>query len=233
MTARIVGGKITTSGQEHLMLTSPDMLPRQPDALVVALVRHGRTAWNAQGRFLGRTDLPLDELGVAQAQALAERWAGSFDAVYSSPLARAHQTASALAERIRPEPRWMELHQGALEGMVAEEAMRAFPEFFAEWTIDPASARVPGGELLSECRDRSVRALEERMSQHSAGERVAVVSHQLVIAGLQCWILGEPLSRWRAHRIGNTAVVGIARGRSGEWSLVRPELPGGPGPTSV
>jgi broad specificity phosphatase PhoE len=127
----------------------------------------------------------------------------------------------------------MELHQGVLEGMVAEDAMQAYPEFFAEWAADPSSARVPGGELLSECRDRAVRALEERMAEHAAGDRIAVVSHQLVIAGLQCWILGEPLSRWRAHRVGNTAVVGIARGPSGVWSLVRPEMPGGPRPTSV
>ncbi len=190
-------------------------LPRRSDALVVALVRHGRTAWNAEGRFLGHTDVPLDAQGSRQAEALAASWRGEFDAVYSSPLARALGTARALAPEVTLDERLMELDQGRLEGLRAEEAMSAFPEFFEAWAKAPETAQVPGGETLSGCRDRAVAALTAIADAHDVGQRVAVVSHQLVIASLRCWVAGKPLAAWRSYRVGNTEMVGLARDPSG------------------
>ena len=107
------------------------------------LVRHGQTEWNASGRFLGQTDVPLDETGRAQAVQLARGLVGRVDAVYTSPAARARETARAIV----PDPVQIdglrELNQGALEGLRFDQALPRFPDFFAAWAEDPACASVP------------------------------------------------------------------------------------------
>lgn len=188
-------------------------------AVVVALVRHGRTRWNHERRFLGLTDLPLDLHGEHEARALARAVGRPFARVYSSPLARALQTARAL----HPEPSLVdelrELSHGELEGLRATEAMKRYPDFFARWAEDPCHTTVPGGESLGACRDRALAALTRLVSQHRPGEVLAVVSHQLVIAGLTCTFAGEDLRCWRDHGIGN-ARMSIASWLDGGWELV-------------
>ena len=195
-------------------------LSRDPTALVVALVRHGRTAWNAERRFLGCSDIPLDEEGHRQARALAVGVpAGSFDRVYSSPLLRAMETARYLhpTEPVSV-PAVRELAQGELEGMKGPEAIARFPHFFAAWALDPTHAQVPGGEGLGACRDRAIDALSAIADQHALGERVAVVSHQMVIASLTCVVAGESLRRWRDHRVENTAMT-VLEWAAGTWRI--------------
>lgn len=66
----------------------------------IILVRHGQTKWNSEGRVQGRTDIPLNARGMAQAEAVGEWLSGrKIDAVYASPLMRAHDTAKAIADR--------------------------------------------------------------------------------------------------------------------------------------
>ena len=68
----------------------------------IILVRHGQTKWNSEGRVQGRTDIPLNARGMAQAEAVGEWLSGrKIDAVYASPLMRAHDTAKAIADRAR------------------------------------------------------------------------------------------------------------------------------------
>jgi len=188
-------------------------------AVVVALVRHGRTAWNRERRFLGHTDLPLDDQGMAEVQALAGALGRPFARVYSSPLARAWQTATAL----HPEPVRVddlrELSHGDLEGLRATEAMRRWPDFFARWADDPCVTEVPGGESLGACRDRSLAALTRIAEAHRPGTLVAAVTHQLVIAGLTCTLAGHDLRRWTAHGIGNARMSLVAL-QDGRWELI-------------
>ncbi|MFT4622003.1 MAG: putative phosphoglycerate mutase [Myxococcota bacterium] len=198
------------------MKHSHQSLERRPDALIVALVRHGRTSWNAQGRFLGHTDIPLDDQGLSEARALGQVWYGAFDEVYTSPLARAQQTAAELADAPSSDPSWMELAQGELEGLRPEEGIERYPDFFRAWGRDPAAAVVPGGERLCDCRDRAMAALEALVARHAPGDRVAVVTHQVVIASIQCTIRGRPLADWRQFRVGNTAIVGLEH-VDGRW----------------
>jgi broad specificity phosphatase PhoE len=173
-------------------------------ALVV--IRHGQTAWNLEGRFLGRTDLPLNDAGLEQAQALAP-WRGQFVRVVSSPLRRAMQTAQVLHDSPEQIPQLAELDQGELEGRMVAEALLAYPEFFAEWTRDPAAVRVPGGGSLSELRDGAVQALEAVAADVGPGGVVAVASHQLVLASVLATLDGAPLRRWRDYSLPNVGAA--------------------------
>ncbi len=190
----------------------------QQGRLVVALVRHGQTEWNASKRFVGRTDIPLDATGHQQARTLAAGLDASFDAMYSSPLQRALQTAHALAP---PQPVVLpglaELDQGELEGLTGEEAHRRFPDFFEAWRRDPTSVACPGGEGLQDCRDRAWAELEHIRGQHANG-LVAAAAHQVVISALSCTVLDVGLGGWREHFVGNTAITALSFGPGG-WRV--------------
>ncbi len=166
------------------------------------LVRHAQTAWNVQRRFLGATDLGLDEEGVNQARALGESLTGRVGVVYASPLKRALETASHVCSGARVEEGLQEMDQGHLDGLTGAEALEKYPEFFQAWEADPTHALAPGGGSLGACRDRAVEALRRIAKRHEGADRpILVVSHQLVIASIRCWLLDEPLSNWRKHRV--------------------------------
>jgi broad specificity phosphatase PhoE len=179
--------------------------------LAVVLVRHGRTELNRQRRFVGRTDVPLDDEGHAQAARLGAVVRGQLTALYSSRLERARQTAEALAP---PAPVLLagveEVDQGQLEGLEVDEALRRWPAFFTEWDRDPERTRVPGGETLGEARDRALEAIVGLVERHDRGEAIGVVAHQLVIASLVCTLEGDPLSAWREYGLPNTGIAVLA-----------------------
>jgi probable phosphoglycerate mutase len=175
------------------------------------LVRHGQTAWNAERRVLGRTDIPLDAIGREQAAGLA-RVLPRVNAVYASPLVRAFETASALGDPIA-DPDLVEMDQGYLEGLVATELGDRFPGVHESWRADAANFRLPGGETLTEVITRGRAALDRIAARHAGGDVVAVVSHQLLLAAVLCSLRGEPLHRWRAHTQRNTAWAEV------DWSV--------------
>jgi broad specificity phosphatase PhoE len=191
----------------------------EPGGVVLCLVRHGQTSWNASGRFLGRSDLPLDEVGSGQVSALSSAVGGRFTAVYASPLRRARDTALALHAAPRVVEALAELDQGHLEGLDGPTAMARFPEFFAQWARDPATAVVPGGELLGALQRRVVHALGAIASAHRPGEVVGVVTHQLAIASTACAVAREPLARWREHRVGNAQMTVLWAGGD-RWRIL-------------
>ncbi len=185
-------------------------MPDRP--LKLYLIRHGQTEWNAARRVLGRTDIPLDDTGLAQAAALGERL-GPVDATWSSPLARARQTAAALKG---PPPTLLEglteMDQGELDGLGEVELLARHGEILLAWRGDPTGVRLPGGETMDEVQARGLAALAH-VAAHSEG-RVAVVTHQIVISAALCALAGEPLSRWRSHSHPNCAWTEI------EWGPV-------------
>lgn len=185
---------------------------RAPDRLTVVLIRHGQTEWNHTRRFLGKTDIPLDEVGKQQACQLAERMAKRLDAAYTSPLKRASQTAAAHTDQAIPMRHLAELDQGELEGLEAPQAIARFPNFFAEWANDPGAARPPGGELFSACQARMTAALAEVTERHGSGDVVGLFSHQMAISSLLCAVSDAPLREWRNFRLPNCgfSVLGIS-----------------------
>lgn len=190
------------------------------DSVELVLVRHGRTAWNAEGRFLGRSDLPLDAQGAAAAEAWAAAGAvGPVDAVYASPLRRALETAVRIGPLTGTDDGLRELDQGELEGQVAMEALATRPAWFRQWRDDPTGVVLPGGESLDACRDRCLAALARIAARHTPGQRVAVVGHQLALASALTALAGEPLSRWRAWGLEHLGARPVWVDAGGRWHV--------------
>ena len=149
------------------------------------LVRHGRTAWNREVRFRGREDLPLDEVGLKQAEAAGRRIAAtwSVSAVYTSPLRRARQTAQAIAKALGLTPQPLEglldLDYGRWQGLSPQEVEERDGDLYAAWLRSPLTVQFPGGESLAQVRERALAAVLELARRHP-GETVVLVGHQAV-----------------------------------------------------
>ncbi|RZT43116.1 histidine phosphatase family protein [Cupriavidus agavae] len=174
------------------------------------VIRHGETAWNRERRLQGQVDIPLNDTGRAQAEALAGALAGEpIDAVYSSDLGRAMETAAPLARRlglaVRPEPRLRERCYGDLQTMTYAEVAEKRPEDFANW-----QARVPdyapaGGESLRAFHERAVE-IALALSRRHPGERIALVAHGGVLDCLYREATGMTLEAPREHELLNASI---------------------------
>jgi broad specificity phosphatase PhoE len=156
-----------------------------PEPLRVVLVRHGVTAWNLEGRWQGWTDVPLSDVGRAQAERLRSRFAArTFDAVYSSDLSRASDTARLAGFTPVQDARLREIHFGAFEGgLSAENALHAE---FAAWLEAPSERRTPEGESYGDLYER---ALEWLGTLPDSGDVIAF-THGGVIQTLVTGLLG-------------------------------------------
>jgi broad specificity phosphatase PhoE len=171
----------------------------------ILLVRHGQTSWNlgaGQVRYRGQTDIPLDEVGHAQARALAVRLADEpIAAIYASPLQRAVQTAQPTAEGhglpAVPHPGLLDMNLGEWQGLTHAEAAGRYPDVHRRWLEAPQTVTLPGGESLAAVLARSKTAVTQLLARH-AGETVLLVGHQVVNKVLVCWLLGLDNSHyWR------------------------------------
>ena len=161
----------------------------------VILVRHGQTEWNRVERFRGRADVPLNETGLAQAEATGQRIAAEWrpDAVYSSPLSRAIKTASAIAKHFHLT---VQVHQGLADidygewqGLTPDEAKASWPDSHDAWTNTPHLARIPGGETLDDVRARGMTTVEELAARHAA-QTIVLVGHTVINRAVLLGVLG-------------------------------------------
>jgi alpha-ribazole phosphatase len=188
------------------------------------LARHGETKWNAENRICGRSDVPLSEAGRRQAKRLAERLKPiSFDALYSSPLKRAMETARIISERIGLEPvvddRLVELDYGQWEGKTLEEVMKSNPKTLRAWQADPGEVAPPGGESGLEAQQRVVPFLDSLAAKYPKG-RVAVVFHKSVCRLAICHTLGMSPSDYRRKLSMENAALSIIQSSEGDWKLI-------------
>jgi broad specificity phosphatase PhoE len=172
-------------------------------------VRHGETEWNAELREMGHLDSPLTPLGIQQAQALGRRLKNlGFDALYSSDLGRAVQTAEIIG-RICDKPVQLnsslrERHMGVFQGLTREEISEKYPEQMAAYERIGFLDLIPGGETAQERTDRSVRILTEIASRHPE-QTVVVVTHGGFLTGFLGFVLGIPFSNGRRYRKENAS----------------------------
>jgi broad specificity phosphatase PhoE len=177
---------------------------------VLLLVRHGRTAQNAARRLLGQLDVPLDELGRRQAQALGsvEVLRGA-SRVISSPLIRARETAACFGLPVTVDDRWTEINYGIYDGAAVDAA----PELWRQWGRD--TGFVPeGGESLRTLGARVRQACEELWPE-AADRDVIVVTHVSPIKAAVAWALGVgDETSWRMF-LDVASLTRIGQGGSG------------------
>ena len=170
----------------------------------IIIVRHGRTEFNATGRLQGRTDNPLDEVGLAQADAVATYLAPellSDTLIVCSPLLRARQTATAIAKGVGAsleiDERWIELDYGAYEGLRQSEVPA---NVWREWRSDSDFAD-PQGESLNQVQERVAQACDD-LAQRLDGRTAVVVSHVSPIKSAVAWALGVDVSvGWKTQLV--------------------------------
>jgi broad specificity phosphatase PhoE len=175
----------------------------------ILLIRHGLTDWNAEQRWQGHQDIPLNETGIDQARALARRLANwPIQALYSSDLKRAAQTADILAEavglQVIHDRAWRERDAGAFQGLTRAEIKIQYPEEFNAMTR--GDVNTPGGEDNQELHTRAVGAFDKLLARHP-GQMVAVVSHGGLLHTILLYVLGLPVGEYgRLSLRGNTGI---------------------------
>jgi probable phosphoglycerate mutase len=193
-------------------------------AAQLVVLRHGRTAWNATGRFLGQADIPLDERGLAQAEQAAGVLAElAPSAIYSSDLARARQTAAPLARRcglpVVTDQRLREIHVGSWEGLTIEEALQVMgPHDARRWLAGEDVRRSSTGETVAEVGERAGAALDEIGLAAPSGTTVVAVMHGLAARAGVCALLGLPMASWkRLSGLHNCGWIIVERHRTGDY----------------
>jgi len=190
----------------------------------LCIVRHGETDWNVERRIQGHTDIPLNATGRAQALAMAFNAAHHrFQAVYSSDLSRAMETARALAERedhtVRPEPRFRERHYGLFQGMTAVEAQARYPEAHARYIARDPDYDFETGEDMHAFAARIFDGFRW-IARHHEDQTVLVACHSGVLDILYRRATGRPFSTPRDFAIPNAALNWFTLDDRG-WHLER------------
>jgi broad specificity phosphatase PhoE len=176
----------------------------------ILLARHGQSDWNQERRWQGHADRPLTDKGRAQAHALADRLADTeLEAVYSSDLRRARDTAEIVARTKGLELRALEdlreVDVGSWSGLTRSEAEARFPEAFALWTA--GGEGWDDGETYEQLSERVVRAIHSIAAAHPDG-RVLVVAHGGSIRAVHAAALGVDVHTYRRiQRVEPNATV--------------------------
>lgn len=158
------------------------------------IVRHGQTAWNKEKVFRGRVDVPLNEHGFKEADAVGEALKDeNISFVYASPLSRAVKTAEPTAKSrgidVVNMDGIIDMNFGKWEGRPLEDVEKEDAGLFRVWVERPHELAVPGGETLSEVQDRAMKAVREIAERHP-GETGMLVSHRVVCKLLVLGLMG-------------------------------------------
>jgi len=194
--------------------------------ITICLLRHGETAYNADGnKYCGRTDIPLTEKGMAQAnrmKALLKDY--SFDQVFSSPLIRARTTAEIAAgnkDLVQTDDRLIEVDFGQWEGKSSEEFRREDPDSWNNWLSDPAAFRAGNtGENASQVLERLNGFYQELMDKYD-GQTILVVGHNGVNRLFMASQLEMPLRNYRKIVQENSALTLITLDKHNGFNLLK------------
>jgi phosphoserine phosphatase len=177
----------------------------------IILVRHGESEWNRLGIYQGQEDAPLSDLGLRQAEALANRLQHeTIHAIYTSPLQRARRTAEAIARHHLNVPfvedeAIMEIHHGLWQGLPATEVRERYPELLEEWRRYPTRIQMPGGESFSNILKR-VLNFRERVCAGHDDDTILFSTHDVVIKILIADVLGMPMDRINNIWVTNASI---------------------------
>ena len=193
----------------------------------LVVVRHGRTEWNATGRFQGQADVPLDELGRAQAAAMAKAVAVHEPSViWSSDLSRARGTAQAVADLVEVpvqiDPAFREIFTGDWEGLTGDQVRERWPTDWERWHAGEDLVRSGGAETRAQAGVRFGTALAPVAEAVPHGGCAVVVGHGTAIrTGIAHFVGFAEGSEWLFGSIRNCHWVTLtARGAAAETATV-------------
>ena len=181
------------------------------------LIRHGETLSNKEKRIQGISDVELSTVGIEQAHLLALSLKDNpIEAIHTSPLKRAMQTAEIINEFHRKELHTdkdlMEMDYGDFEGVSFKKIMDGEKDFIDKWMTDPASVKMPNGESLTQLQERAWRALKRIINKE---ENALVVTHNFTIATIICHIKNISLNEFVSACVGNASKTIISVQKDG------------------
>jgi phosphoserine phosphatase len=189
---------------------------------VAILMRHGETAWNRQGRVMGRNPVDLSEHGRVQVEAAA-RFSHLLkpELIVTSPLVRARQSAEIMSAglggvEIVDEARIAEVLYGRWEGMTYHQLVE--DEYYVKYRKSPLEHPTPGGETIAEVQARGVEGVLHSIEQHPDA-RILFVSHGDIIRTVLCHFMQLELRHFHRLRIDNATLSAIQI--SGEFAEVK------------
>ena len=188
----------------------------------VLLIRHGETVWNALGRQQGQLDTDLNEVGIVQAERLAQALAGrNVHALVSSDLGRASQTARIIARALDLEitfdARLRERHLGVLQGLTIAAFRQEHPETYRRFRSGDLAWAMPGGESLRQLDERVIDCLGDLAARHE-GQILALVTHGGVLDRLFRHVCGLGSEVPRAFSLLNASINEFST-TGGHWKL--------------
>jgi len=182
------------------------------------LARHGETAWNVERIYRGRSEVNLDEAGIKQAELLGKYLSSwKLDVIYSSPLKRAVETASAVARyqkvHVHVAMGLTDFDYGEWQSLPEREVQRLYPALLEEWRNNPEKVKMPGGESLEDVKKRALEVVNDVVPKYEGN--MLLVSHRVVIKVLIYSLLGLDNSHfWNIHQdVGGITVFDYSDAR--------------------
>jgi broad specificity phosphatase PhoE len=186
----------------------------------ILLIRHGQTDWNLARRAQGHIDIPLNETGRWQSERLARRLAGwPVDAIYSSDLLRASETATIVGRALNLTPileaAFRERNGGIFQGLTGEELAQRYPDALQAFLDHGRSP--PGGESNLDLARRAAPALDQLAAAHR-GQTIALVTHGGTLRVLITYLMGVPVGKKAPFKVsGNTGLTIAEVSESGRY----------------
>ena len=196
--------------------------------MTIYIIRHGQTEKNKANLLQGRSDVPLNDIGIQQAEVVRDQFKTAgirFDKVYSSPLIRAVQTAEIITETISEtdtqippkvmiEDRLIEMDYGPYEGMDLRDPAPEVMTFFKDFVHNPAPE---GMEPLNEVVSRLGEFLEE-IKEDAEAQNILISTHAIAMKGALEYLTPESKGNYWSKYIGNCAVY-TAEVKDGKWTV--------------
>ena len=185
--------------------------------LKIILIRPGSTEYDRQGRIQGTLDIPLSEEGRQEVvRVIEELKSHAMETLYTTPCQSAQQTAQAIAESLNLKKKKLDklrnLDQGLWQGMLVEDVKTKQPKVYRQWQGQPEKVCPPGGEMVSEARERVRQAVAKLQKKHKDGVIGLVVPEPL--ASVVCNVLrhDELGDLWRRSDCGRWETITVASG---------------------
>lgn len=169
---------------------------------MIYIIRHGQTDWNVEGRYAGRIDIPLNNKGIEQAKEIKEKLKNvKFDKVFSSPLARAYNTAKIICNNeIIKDNRIIERSNGDLEGKLKTEIM-------IKIDFNNPCEKIYNIESIIDFRAR-IKDFFDEITNDYKGQNILVVTHAGVGIYARCYFEGDPQDKdYNKYKIKNCEII--------------------------